>query len=144
MEFQVNVDPKILERLNDHGLVLYDGECGLCEFSVQFILKRDHKKYFLFAPLQSQLAKSILKKNQDPGADTVFLFENEKVFEKSQAALKIASKLSFPWNLLNLAKIIPKWIRDFFYDVIAKNRKKFFPATTCRIPKPGDRARFLN
>lgn len=110
------------------GLILFDGLCNLCSWSVQFIIKRDSKDYFRFASLQSEIAKQLLKDFNVPKGfyQSVVLIENNKVFIKSNAALKITRKLKGLWPALFSFIIIPKIFRDYIYDLIAKNRFKWF------------------
>ncbi|MBB63593.1 MAG: thiol-disulfide oxidoreductase DCC [Waddliaceae bacterium] len=132
-------------------LVYYDGECGMCARSVQFILKRDRKKCFLFAPLQGETAKQNLKemRDQDPDLDSMVLVENrgkptEATFFRSKAAFRIAWYLGGRWKVFGILSFIPLAIFDPFYRLIAKNRKRFFSsADTCKVPTEEERKRFL-
>lgn len=128
-------------------LVLFDGVCNLCNRSVQFIIKRDAKKQFLFASLQSDAAKNILLqlnlKNYDP--DTILLIEDAQLYQRSTAALRIARKLDGWWRLLYLFIIIPRFIRDYFYAIIANNRYRWFgKRDSCMVPGSGIKDRFLD
>lgn len=117
-----------MTETNNKSIILFDGVCNLCNSSVQFILKRDYKKQFLFASLQSDAATKLLLqlnyKNND--LNSIVLIEGNKIYTKSTAALKIAKKLNLIWNWLYVFIIIPKRLRDFIYDFIAKNRYKWF------------------
>ena len=110
------------------AIILFDGICNLCNSSVRFVLKNDHKNQFLFASLQSDAAHKLLlqfNKENDKMMSLV-LIEGGKVYDKSTAALRIGKKLKAPWNFLYLFIIVPKVIRDFVYNIIAKNRYKWF------------------
>lgn len=113
---------------NNEAIILFDGICNLCNSSVQFVLKHDTKKQFLFASLQSDASRKLLLQFNYENAkmDTIVLIEKNKVYDKSTAALRIARKLNPLWNWLYVLIIIPKSIRDFFYDIIAKNRYGWF------------------
>lgn len=117
------------------NIVLFDGDCSFCNFWVKFILKRDPKKQFVFHSLQSELGKELRKKHQiSEQLDTlIYLNKNNKAFIKSGAALRIASKLKFPWFLAIVFIVIPPFIRNWVYDLIAKNRHKLFK-DSCEIP----------
>ncbi len=131
---------------NVHALVLFDGVCNLCNASVDFILKRDKKDYFRFASLQSAAALEITNKFKlPPGTlDSLLLQENDKLFMRSTAALRIARHLGGAWPILYGFIVIPKPIRDFFYDVIAKNRYWLFgKRESCRVATLAERAKFL-
>lgn len=128
-------------------LILFDGVCNLCDSSIQFIIKHDKHNTFLFTPLQSELSQSIIEQFgiDTQKIDSIILFrKNEGVFYKSTAALKIASKLKFPINILASFIILPKFIRDTVYDFIAKNRYNWFgKKESCMIPTPELKAKFI-
>lgn len=134
---------------NNKQVILFDGVCNLCNSSVLFIIKRDKKDLFLFAPLQSSIGKSIIKEyNIDTEKiDSILLYQpiQNKLFYKSTAALKIAKTLSFPINIIQIFFIIPTVMRDWIYDFIAKNRYRWFgKKEACMIPTPELKARFLD
>mgnify|MGYP000090574740 CR=1 FL=1 len=129
-----------------HAIVLFDGYCNFCSRSVRFIHQRDHHDYFRFAGLESEKGQKVLKKYvEEPGAfNSVILIENEKLYTKSTAALKIAKKLSGLWPVLYLFIVIPKSIRDGVYRLIARNRYKWFgKKETCFMPDENLKKRFL-
>jgi predicted DCC family thiol-disulfide oxidoreductase YuxK len=131
------------------AIVLFDGVCNFCHASVLFIIDRDPKERFSFAPLQSDLGRELVAKHGlDPSAiDTIVLVDRERdrVFTRSGAALRIARELPAPWPLaFYLFAWIPAFVRDFAYDVFAKNRYRWFGRTEeCRLPTPEIRRRFL-
>ena len=128
-------------------LVLFDGVCNLCDASVQYIIKHDKNDIFLFTALQSEVGQQIIKEfNIDTNKiDSIILYSNEHgISYKSTAALKIASKLGFPRNLLSVFWIIPAIIRNWIYDYIAKNRYKWYgKKEECMIPTPDLKSKFL-
>ena len=128
-------------------LILFDGVCNLCNSSVMYVLKRDKKKLFMFAPLQSDIGKQIIKEfNIDTTkVDSIILYNPEKgIHYKSTAALKVASQLGFPTNMLSVFLIIPNFIRNWVYDFIAKNRYQWYgKKEACMIPTPELKSRFL-
>ena len=128
-------------------LVLFDGVCNLCDASVQYIIKHDKDNAFLFTALQSEVGQQIIKEfNIDTNKiDSIILYSNEHgISYKSTAALKIASKLGFPRNLLSVFLIIPSIIRNWVYDYIAKNRYKWYgKKEECMIPTPDLKSKFL-
>lgn len=131
----------------DKRLILFDGVCNLCNSSVLYVIKRDKKNLFMFAPLQSQVGKQIIEKyNIDTSkVDSIILYTPEKgIVSKSTAALKIASKLSFPTNTLSVFLIVPAFIRNWVYDFIAKNRYKWYgKKEACMVPTPELKSKFL-
>lgn len=129
-----------------NNLVLFDGVCNLCSASVKFIIRRDKRDKFYFASLQSAFGKAQLEKfalHTDEFFSVVFI-KNGKVFLRSSAALEIARDLSGLWPLFYGLKIIPAFIRDFFYNLISRNRYKFFgKQDTCMLPSPEMKAKFI-
>lgn len=133
-------------------IVLYDGVCNLCDFTVRFILPRDPKGKFSFASLQGEFAKETAK--ADPlvrsaigthSPETLILIEDGRIYERSSAVLRIVSQLQFPWNLLGVLRIIPGPIRDAIYRWIARNRYRWFgKQDTCLLPSPEWKSRFLD
>ena len=128
-------------------LILFDGVCNLCNNSVQYVIKHDKKNQFMFTALQSDVGKEIIEAyNIDTKkTDSILLYSPEKGIDyKSTAALKIASKLGLPINLMGVFFIIPPFIRNWVYDFIAKNRYKWYgKKDACMIPTPELKSRFL-
>lgn len=128
-------------------LVVFDGVCNFCNSWVEFLIKRDPKKRFNFAPLQSDLGKEIKAKYyiSEKDCDSILYIKGKKLFVKSTAALNILKDLGGFWTLFYAFIIIPKGIRNYFYDVIAKNRYKWFgKKDQCMIPSEDTRNRFLD
>lgn len=128
------------------ALILFDGVCNLCNHSVQFIIKRDRVGYFSFAALQSNLGQSLLKEHNISGVDfeSIVLIEESKSFQRSTAALEIARKLDGSWPLFYAFIIVPRFIRDWIYDLVSKNRYRMFGRQDqCMIPTPALKSRFV-
>ena len=127
------------------GIILFDGQCVFCDHSVQFILKRDVDEVFQFASLQSDVGQQLLKQyNIDPSLDSIVVIYRDKVYIQSDAAIVIAQQFKGVWKLLVVVKVLPKWLRDKAYALIAKNRYRLFgEMETCRIPTKEERRRFL-
>jgi predicted DCC family thiol-disulfide oxidoreductase YuxK len=128
-------------------IIFFDGVCNLCNGAVQFIIKRDTKKTFQFASLQSAFAHDQLKEHQiDVTAlQSIVLKSGNTIYTKSTAALRIAKQLSGGWPLLYSFMIIPAFIRDWVYDGIAKNRYRWFgKQDVCMVPTPDLKDRFLD
>ncbi|MCY7290769.1 MAG: thiol-disulfide oxidoreductase DCC family protein [Ferruginibacter sp.] len=133
--------------MKQHPVILFDGVCNLCNGAVQFVIKRDNKKQFMFASLQSEAGQHLLKKFQLPlqSFDSFVLIQNEKAYFKSTAALMIAKQLSGITKILYGFIIVPAFVRNAVYNFIAKNRYKWFgKKDNCIIPTPALTARFLN
>lgn len=128
------------------SIILFDGVCNFCNGSVQFILKNDPVGHFRFASLQSDVGKKLLKQHGIINDINSFvLIEDNKYYVKSSAALRICRNLEGPWKFLYFFRFVPRPFRNFFYDLIAKNRYKWFGKTeSCMLPSPEVRNRFLD
>ena len=134
-------------NIKNKTIILFDGVCNLCNSSVQFIIKRDKKKQFLFTSLQSDAARDILLQFQLKNSEmhSILLIENEKIYQKSDAILKIVKHLNGIWKMSYGFIIIPKFIRDYIYMIIAKNRYRWFgKREVCMIPTKELQMRFLD
>lgn len=120
--------------ITEKNIILFDGACNFCDFWVKFIIKRDKKDAFRFASLQSKVGKQFLTKfNINKNIDTVVFIQKDIVFVKSTAALTILKTLGGFWSWFYVLMIIPHFIRNFFYDLIAKYRYVFFEKNTCQL-----------
>ncbi len=131
----------------DGPLILFDGVCHLCQGFVQFILARDPKAQFRFASLQSPIARHLLAACGAEAQDlnSVVLMAEGRAYTKSDAALRIAARLSGPWPVLKAFLLVPRPIRDWVYDRVAGNRYRWFgKSSACLIPTPELRHRFLS
>ena len=131
------------------GLLLYDGVCALCNSSVRFILRHERPHTLRFAPLQGESAHAILLRHPElAGTDSLVWVEeahgDERALVKSDAVLRVTSYLGGPWRLLLGLAIVPRPVRDFFYDFVARHRYRWFGKhDACPIPPPEVRSRFL-
>jgi len=132
-------------------VMLYDGICGFCNQTVQTIIKLDKRGKILFAPLQSEFGKTVVLRYPELAqVDSVILLErlsnnSERILVRSEAIIAIAKHIGGIWRLAQLTSIVPRSLRDFFYDLFAKNRYKVFGKyDSCMIPTPEIRARFID
>ena len=127
-------------------IILFDGVCNLCNNSVKFIIKRDTSGYFKFASLQGETGQRLLKKHSlNYDLNSFLLIEKEKVYIKSSAALRVCSQLGGAWRILSIFRFLPPLFRDFLYDIVAKNRYKWFgKEESCILPLPKWKQRFLD
>lgn len=135
-----------MEELPEHPVVLFDGVCNLCNGFVQFIRKRDPKRTFRFASLQSDVGQALLaemgRRNE---LSTVVLIEKGRAYDRSTAALRIVRHLRFPWPIVCILWVLPQFLRDALYSWVGRNRYQWFgKSDTCVIPSPADRALFLD
>jgi predicted DCC family thiol-disulfide oxidoreductase YuxK len=136
-----------MNNYDGKSIIFFDGVCNLCNSSVNFIIKHDKKKHFLFASLQSDAAKEILLQHNSKKItfDSIILIKANKIYEKSTAALKISKHLNNGLFLLYLFIIVPTFIRDYLYNTIAKNRYKWFgKKDSCMIPTKELKHRFIS
>ncbi len=135
-----------MSNYNQHKIILFDGVCNLCNSSVTFVIQRDKKDVFRFAALQEEPGASLLEKYGIDASETdsIILIDSDKAYTKSTAALKIAKNLGGAYPLLYGFMIIPKCIRNWVYDYVAKNRYKWYgKKESCMIPTPELRSKFL-
>ncbi len=127
-------------------ILYFDGVCNLCNAFVQFVIRHDQKKTFRFASLQSAAGQAVL---QAQGLSTeqfhsTLLFDGRGYLRKSDVALNIFKDFGGAWPLLYGLKIIPRFIRDGVYDLIAQNRYRWFgKKDACMIPTSELKSRFL-
>ncbi|NNF81414.1 MAG: DUF393 domain-containing protein [Flavobacteriaceae bacterium] len=137
----------MIELPNNKYLILFDGICNLCNNSVNYIIRKDKRNRFVFAAIQSEIGGKIISElNIDTSkTDSIILLRNEsEYYFKSTAALKIAKDLQFPTNLAIVFLVIPAFIRNWVYDIIARNRYKWYgKREACMIPTPELKAKFL-
>lgn len=130
------------------AVVLFDGVCNLCNGAVNFMIDRDPDGKLKFASFQSDAGKELLRTMGLPvpeGDPTSIVFVvGDKAHDGSGAALRIAARLGFPWFLFSVFLVVPWFLRDLGYYLIAKNRYRWFgKGDACRVPTPELRARFL-
>jgi predicted DCC family thiol-disulfide oxidoreductase YuxK len=120
--------------------------CGFCNQSVQLILRNDRRGRFRFAALQSEVGQALLRRYGLPtdDLDTFVLVEEGRAYVRSTGALRVASRLDGAWKLLSALSVVPRPVRDFFYDLFARNRYRMFGRLdACMLPPPEVRSRFL-
>ncbi len=127
-------------------VLLYDGECGFCNFWVNWVMQNDRKGIFNFASLQGNFGQNFLTNKSLPlkRFNTLYLIRPDgTVDEKSDAVIKICSLLGGWYKLGVVFKIVPKFLRDKIYDVVAKNRRKL-ASGNCPLPTKEQRKKFIN
>jgi len=127
------------------SILLFDGVCNLCNGFLQEVITRDKKGIIYYASLQSEAGKLLLREHDiDTNLDSVILIEQERVFIKSDVALRIFYYLGGGWKILSYLSFVPRIIRDTIYDWIAKNRYSWFgKKENCMIPRPEWEDRFI-
>ena len=128
-------------------MILFDGVCNLCNGFVQFVITRDPAGRFQFGALQLAASRQVLELHDtpDPLPDTIVLVEGGRVFTRSTAALRIARHLVFPWPLASVFFAVPRPLRDWIYDLVARHRYRWFGKREhCMMPTPAMRSRFID
>jgi predicted DCC family thiol-disulfide oxidoreductase YuxK len=130
-------------------IIFFDGVCIFCNSFVKFIVKKDKKNLFKLCPLQSDLAKNFAEEyafSEDiKNLNSLILLKNNRIFRKSTAAIEIVSELGFPYLAVKIFLLIPRKLRDIFYDYFAKNRYKWFgKKEVCEFGDKEIRSRILD
>jgi predicted DCC family thiol-disulfide oxidoreductase YuxK len=131
---------------SSNPIIVFDGVCNFCNASVNWIIRRDTRARFRFAPLQSAAGERLQREHGiDPTVlDTFVLIEGKRAAVRSTAALRIARGLGLPWSLAYGLTVVPPPLRDFAYDFFARRRYRWFGRKEeCMLPTPELRDRFL-
>jgi len=128
--------------------VFYDGVCNLCDATIRFILPRDSRGNLRFASLQGEYARAILARHGISNAsepESIVYVENDRPYLRSDAVLRIARSLDFPWSFAAIFLIVPRVCRDVVYRWVARNRYRWFgKKETCLLPSADWRSRFID
>lgn len=123
-------------------IIIFDGICGFCNKSIDSLIKLDTKKIFQYTSLQGEFVKTL---DIEPGIDSIIFYEDGSLYFKSTAILKILRSLGGLWIFTQFFYIIPRVLRDFIYDVIAKYRYNIFgKMQQCRVPKEDEQELFID
>ncbi|MDA0196458.1 MAG: thiol-disulfide oxidoreductase DCC family protein [Bacteroidetes bacterium] len=136
----------VIEKKVEH-IILFDGICNFCNGAINFVMDRDRDGIFKFASLQSAFGQGYLKDSQLPldEFESMVFLEHDEIYTKSTAVLKIARNMSGIWPILYGFMIVPKFLRDAIYNLIANNRYSWFgKRDQCRVPTPELKERFLD
>lgn len=132
--------------LSKQPIVLFDGECGFCNRSVQFLLAREKNKKLHFAPLQSETGMALRRYFEiSDTTESLILIKDHSAYIKSCAALRLTPFMKGLWPLMITLIIIPPFLRNLVYDFIAKRRMRWFGRVeSCALLKEEDQSRFLD
>ena len=133
--------------LTDSPVLLYDGACVLCDAAVQFVLEHERDDRFRFASLQSDVGRQLAEAcgAGRPLPASLIVVDHGRCLLRSDAALFVADHLNAPWSWAAAGRWVPRPVRDLVYDVVARNRYRWFGVRDeCRLPTPDLRARFLD
>lgn len=132
-------------------VLLYDGDCGFCDGTVQFVLRHDRAGTMRFAPLQGELAREVVARHPELSQiDSLVLLERDavsggdRISVRSEATLRVATYLGGLWWAAVLLRVVPRSLRDWTYDVFARYRYRLFGRiAACAVPAPEQQGRFL-
>lgn len=125
-------------------ILFFDGVCNLCNGLVRFVIKHDRHIRIKFAPLQSDIAGKILTEYDVIKTDSVIYLSGDRIFYRSEAILRMFLDMGGAWKLLYGFIVLPRFLRDFIYDLIARNRYRIFGRReSCMVPTPDVKGRFL-
>lgn len=129
------------------AIVVFDGDCGFCTRAVRFIARRDPSRRFRFLPALSDRGQRLLAEHGFPPGhpgSMVLIEPDGRCFTRSTASLRIARGLTWPARLWSAFIVVPRPIRDFFYNLAARNRHRWFAAPACETPDAVLRERMLS
>lgn len=130
--------------LDKASVIFFDGVCNLCNWIVDFLIRRDKKRVLRYAPLQGTSAKQLLKPELFEALPSVVFLDKNGAYQRSAAVIRAASKLGGLWSLFIVFLIIPRPVRDAIYNWIGRNRYRWFgKRDSCRLPTPEERTMFL-
>jgi predicted DCC family thiol-disulfide oxidoreductase YuxK len=144
--FSYRSDPAVPRFPDDRPVIVFDGKCVLCSGFANFVLRRDRDHRFRLLAAQTPLGTALC---QHFGLDSVnyetdVLIEDGEAFLKSESSIRILVGLGFPWSLVRVGRLIPPALRDRLYDVVARNRFRWFGRReACYLPAPSDADRFI-
>jgi len=126
-------------------IVFFDGICNLCQGSVRYLIKNDKKGVLKFASLQGKYAKDFVDQTEIQSMQSILFFDGKNLYKKSTAVLKLSSLLGGWHQLLLLGYIMPRFLRDGLYNIVANNRYRWFgKKDQCMLPSKGLENRFLD
>lgn len=132
--------------VSSDSIILFDGECNLCSSAVRYVLRWERTPWCRFASLQSEAGRRLIAEaGGDPASRaTFYLLKEGKLLDRSSAALEVARHLRWPWRAFTLFRVVPAWFRDGLYDVVARNRFRWFGRhAVCAIPERAPINRFI-
>jgi len=139
-------DPAVPSFPDDQPILIFDGNCVLCSSFVQFILRTDRERRFRLLAAQTPIGASLYRHfGLNPtDYETNILLEDGRVWLKSEGSLRIFEELGFPWSLLAVGRLLPRFVRDRLYEIVARNRLRWFGVRqTCYLTDPAHADRFI-
>ncbi len=145
--FSYRTDPTVPPFPDDRPVIIFDGKCVLCSRFAQFIMRTDRQRRFRMLAAQSPIGSALYAHLglDAESYETFILLEEGRARLRSDAALRIFAKLGLPWSLSGVARLMPRFVRDKLYDLVARNRLRWFGSrASCYAPDPSDADRFIS
>jgi predicted DCC family thiol-disulfide oxidoreductase YuxK len=144
--FSYRTDPAVPSFPDDRPIIIFDGKCVLCCAFAQFILRHDRERRFRLLAAQTPIGAALYQHFGLAPLDyeSNILLEDGRTWLKSEGSIRIFERLGFPWSLASIARLLPRPVRDRLYEIVARNRLRWFGARdTCYLPDPSQADRFL-
>jgi predicted DCC family thiol-disulfide oxidoreductase YuxK len=144
--FSYRTDPAVPSFPDDRPIIIFDGKCVLCCGFARFILRNDRDRRFRLLAAQTPVGAALYRHFGLAPLDyeTNILLEDGRTWLKSEGSIRICERLGFPWSLVSVARLLPRPVRDRLYEIVARNRLRWFGAReTCYLPDPSEADRFL-
>ncbi len=143
--YSYRFDPAVPAFPDDRPIVVFDGWCALCSGWARLILRYDRARRFRLLPAQSELARALYRHYglDDRDHKTNLLLQDGLPWMKSESSIRMAEGLGWPWRLASMLRLLPLRRREALYDLLARNRYRFGRRSSCYIPQPEHRDRFL-
>jgi predicted DCC family thiol-disulfide oxidoreductase YuxK len=144
--FSYRSDPAVPPFPDEQPILVFDGKCVLCSGFVRFILRADRRRRLRLLAAQTPLGQALYRHFDLAPVDyeTNILIEEGRAWLKSEGSIRVFERLGFPWSLVRIARLLPLPLRDRLYEIVARNRLRWFGArATCYLPAPADADRFL-
>jgi predicted DCC family thiol-disulfide oxidoreductase YuxK len=144
--FSYRGDPGVPSFPDDRPIVIFDGNCVLCSSFAQFMLRTDRRRHFRLMAAQTPVGAALYEHfGLDPvNYETNILLENGQAWFKSEGSIRIFERLGFPWSLISMGRLLPRAVRDWLYELVARNRLRWFGVRkTCFLPDPSEADRFI-
>jgi predicted DCC family thiol-disulfide oxidoreductase YuxK len=139
-------DPTVPPFPDDRPILIFDGHCVLCSSFAQFILRHDHRRRFRLLAAQTPLGVALYRHfDLDPtDYQTNILIEGGRAWLKSEGSIRVFERLGFPWSVMAIGRVLPLPVRDWLYEIVARNRLRWFGTrATCYLPDQSEADRFL-
>jgi predicted DCC family thiol-disulfide oxidoreductase YuxK len=145
--YSYRADPEVRAFSDDRPIIIFDGHCALCSGWVSFVLRHDRAAVFRLLPAQTALGVALYRHyGLDPeDYETNILIADGRAYFKSESAIRMLERLGAPWSAARALRVMPAWLRDPLYDIVARNRLRWFGRRDiCLTSAPRYEDRFLS